>query len=67
MSGLEKLFAKLAANPQIGMRRLTRHRDIRVFVFKNHLVFYRPLDNGVEILRVLHGAQDWSGIRFRDD
>jgi len=26
--------------------------------FRNHLVFYRPTDEGVDIVRVLHGARD---------
>lgn len=26
--------------------------------FRNHLVFYRPIDDGVEIINVLHGARD---------
>jgi toxin ParE1/3/4 len=24
-----------------------------------YIVFYRPVDDGVEIARVLHGARDW--------
>jgi toxin ParE1/3/4 len=26
--------------------------------FENFLVFYRPVPGGVDIIRVLHGAQD---------
>ncbi len=26
--------------------------------FRKHLVFYRPLSNGAEIVRVIHGARD---------
>jgi toxin ParE1/3/4 len=26
--------------------------------FRNYLIFYRPIDNGVEVVRVLHGARD---------
>jgi toxin ParE1/3/4 len=26
--------------------------------FPKHLIFYRPTDDGVDILRVLHGARD---------
>lgn len=35
--------------------------EIRVWPvqgFRNFLIFYRPSDEGVEILRVLHGARD---------
>src|SRR5262245_4670096 len=33
--------------------------------FRNHLIFYRPLtgeDGGIEVLRVLHAAQDLDAI-----
>jgi toxin ParE1/3/4 len=26
--------------------------------FRNYLLFYRPLSDGVEVIRVLHGARD---------
>lgn len=30
--------------------------------FPNHLIFYRPIDGGIEVIRVLHGAQDLDAI-----
>lgn len=30
----------------------------------NYLIFYRPLPDGIEILRVLHGARDIAAILF---
>ena len=30
--------------------------------FRSHLIFYRPLSSGVEIVRILHGARDWLPI-----
>jgi toxin ParE1/3/4 len=27
--------------------------------FDNHLIFYQPREDGVSIVRVLHGASDW--------
>lgn len=38
-----------------------RLRDVRVISigrFRNYLIFYRRKDDGVEVLRVLHGARD---------
>jgi toxin ParE1/3/4 len=57
-------FARLAKMPGLGTRYephspvyaglryfpITRHR--------NHVIFYRPVTGGIEVLRVLHGAQD---------
>lgn len=34
-------------------------RQIRVHRFKAHLIVYRELNPGIEILRVLHMRQDW--------
>lgn len=36
--------------------------SIRVWAdpgFRNHLIFYRPLTDGIEVVRILHGARDW--------
>ena len=33
-------------------------RMFRLKRFSKHLVFYRPLENGIEVIRVLHGARD---------
>ena len=55
---------KLAAMPGMGARREFRNpkaAGIRSWVlsgFPNHLVFYRPVDVGIEVLRILHGARD---------
>ena len=34
--------------------------------FRKHLIFYRPIDDGIEVIRVLHGARDIAGL-FDDD
>jgi toxin ParE1/3/4 len=57
-------FEKLARMPGMGERRespkprLAGLRVWRIEGFENHLVFYRPIDGGIEIVRVLHGARD---------
>ena len=34
--------------------------DIRMFAFrKNYIVLYRPLDDGIDVLRVFHTARDY--------
>jgi toxin ParE1/3/4 len=50
--------------PGLGTRWESHHAqlpDLRFFPvtkFPNHLLFYRPLDDGIELVRVLHGARD---------
>lgn len=59
-------FRFLATNPHVGRLVETRSTKLAgtrwwpVGTFPNHLVFYKPTRNGIEVLRVLHGATDWS-------
>jgi toxin ParE1/3/4 len=61
-------FRELAAMPGIGSLRpvanpaLAGLRTWRVRDFGDYLIFYRPTDQGIEILRVLHGARDIDSI-----
>jgi toxin ParE1/3/4 len=45
------------ANPQ-----LAGLRFFRVKGFDKYLLFYRPIDGGVEVVRILHAAQDLANI-----
>ena len=60
----EDAFARLAAMPNMGRRRemrSTRFAALRQWPirnFENYLIFYQPIENGIEVLRVLHGARD---------
>ena len=35
--------------------------------FRKYLIFYRPLDDGIEIIRVLHSARDIAAIFSEDE
>ena len=54
----EKMRAGLAsaANGQESL--LICHRNCAKFPVGNYLVFYRPAIDGIEVIRVLHGARD---------
>ena len=60
----EVTFELLASRPWIGKVNQFRSRfliNVRTFPLKGfpkHLVFYLPIEHGVEIIRVLHGARD---------
>jgi toxin ParE1/3/4 len=66
-------FGNLSRMPGIGEQwdspkpRLTGLRVFRVKGFERHLVFYRPVEGGIEILRVLHAARDIDSVLDRDD
>ena len=51
-------FPKLATMPQIGRAREELSPRLRSFPLGRYIIFYRPMENGVEIVRVLHGARD---------
>lgn len=55
----------LAKFPQMGKTRHEFFVNLRSFPVKSHIVFYQPIENGVEILRVLHKSRDISQI-FED-
>ena len=57
-------FKLLASNPNLGERhysadgRLTGFRRWQVSRFPNYVVYYRTVDERVEIARVIHSARD---------
>ncbi|WP_245311401.1 type II toxin-antitoxin system RelE/ParE family toxin [Bradyrhizobium pachyrhizi] len=51
-------FQTLAENPRAGRQRSELGRSIRSFPVGNYVLFYEAFPNGVEIVRVLHGARD---------
>lgn len=59
---------RLAEMPQIGSRCQFDHAGLRgmrrlpVIGFEKLLIFYQASDNGVEVVRVLHGARDIASI-----
>jgi toxin ParE1/3/4 len=65
VAAVEADYRRLAEMPGMGAKRheFVRFPNLRswpVHGFRNYLVFYRPLDKGkgIEILRLLHGAQN---------
>jgi toxin ParE1/3/4 len=68
LAAVAQTIAAAAAMPGIGARRDYRDprleglRMIAVRGFDKHLVFYRALGHGIEIVRVLHAARDIEAI-----
>ncbi len=64
----EESLEFLAKMPLIGSPRQfrsSRLRNVRVWPvkgFEDHLIFYKPTDDGIEVLRVLHGKRDIEDI-----
>jgi toxin ParE1/3/4 len=68
LEAAEETFGLLAGMPEIGSPtqvknpRLTDLRIWKIKGFNNHLVLYRPVDDGIEIVRVVHATRDMRGI-----
>jgi toxin ParE1/3/4 len=58
-SGLERKFELLAANPRAARERDEFSPPVRLHPFGVHVVVYRIVGEGILIVRVLHGRQDW--------
>jgi toxin ParE1/3/4 len=59
---IERLVATmrlLADMPRMGSCRLSRFPSVRSFSVGSHLIFYQPVEDGIEVVRVIHGARDW--------
>jgi toxin ParE1/3/4 len=52
---------RISDHPLSAPQRIERFPDVRIASVGNHLMLYRPLEGakGIELLRVIHGAQDW--------
>ena len=58
----EKCLA-YANQPEMGEPRDDLEEGLRSFTFKKHyVVVYRPFEDGIDVLRVIHGAQDYPGL-----
>ena len=55
---IEAAVALLAERPRVGRRRIDLGEGLRSYPTAGHVIVYRPLENGVRILRVLHGSRD---------
>ncbi len=51
-------FPTLATMPHMGRERPELSPGLRSFVVGHHVIFCRPFDGGVEVVRVLDGVRD---------
>jgi toxin ParE1/3/4 len=68
LAAAEASFQLLAAMPELGeLQRFGRTElaDLRTWQvrgFENYLIFYRPVKQGIEVVRVLHAARDIDAV-----
>ncbi|HUO09869.1 MAG TPA: type II toxin-antitoxin system RelE/ParE family toxin [Phycisphaerae bacterium] len=54
----------LGQHPNAGRRRPRLGKNLRSFPVGEYLLFYRPIEDGIELLRVLHGARKFKRKHF---
>jgi toxin ParE1/3/4 len=59
---IEGLGQLLAQHPHLERRREELAAGLRSFPMGRYLVFYRPIEDGIEIVRVLHASRDIDNI-----
>ena len=70
LQSVEKGLELLSSFPELGPRWEAddpRLQGLRLWVvkgFRNHVLIYRPNDDGIELLRVVHGARDLENLYF---
>ena len=55
---IHKKCVLVSRQPQMGRARFDLASELRGFPVGNYLIFYRPTTDGIEVIRVLHGARD---------
>jgi toxin ParE1/3/4 len=65
-------FALLATQPQMGWHPRLVHPELpsarvfRIRGFEKTLIIYRPIENGIDILRVIHGSRNLRALLRRE-
>ncbi len=62
MDHIDEQFRVLATQPSMGRARDELAPDVRSFPFGRYVIFYMPLDDGIDVVRVLHGARDVDAV-----
>lgn len=62
VDGLDATFSRLATQPKMGRARPEIAPDLRSFPFMRYVIYYVPLFDGIDVVRVLHSARDIDGL-----
>lgn len=58
LRAIDARFAALARRPRLGRAREEVGPNLRSANIGSHVIFYRAADEGIEVLRILHGRMD---------
>jgi toxin ParE1/3/4 len=63
---LESKCRALAGQPGLGRPRSDLRQNLRSLAVGNHIIFYRQIEDGIEVVRVLHGRRDIGALFAQD-
>ena len=63
---IEERIQLLSDFPRSGTKRPDLADNLRCVAEGNYVIFFRPLDDGIEVVRVIHGARDYETM-FREE
>jgi toxin ParE1/3/4 len=64
---LDEKLRLLATQPLMGRAREELAAGLRSFPFGRYVIFYVPIDQGVDVVTVLHGARDIDAVFGGED
>jgi toxin ParE1/3/4 len=62
LDSIEATLKLLAASPNMGERRPEFGADVRIFTCGSYVLFFVPIEDGIHLLRVLHGRRDFPSL-----
>jgi len=57
LARIDEAFAMLLRNPELGERMDRFRAGLRAWSVATYVIYYRPIDVGIEVYRVLHSAR----------
>ena len=66
LNRFDRMFHQLVEHPQMGKSVDELAANLRFIPVGSYLIFYRPIPDGIEIVRLLHGARDITAEFFRE-
>ncbi len=64
---LDRKIRTLARRPHMGRAREELAEGLRSFPVSRYIIFYRPMPQNIEIVRVLHSARDLHALFHEED
>lgn len=58
-AGLETAFGLLSDNPMLARERPEIDPPVRIHPYGSHIIIYRIEENGIVVIRIRHGREDW--------